>query len=154
MKRIVVLISMVLISAFGMLAVGSDQFNYEEFKAKKIAYITASIDLTPAEAEKFWPVYNEFDKKKYALIHERKEFDRQLDEKIEDLSDREYIELAKKITIFHVNEGNLDVEYNAKFLKILSPKKVIQLYVAEKNFKNNLLQEYKRSDKNKKRDNK
>ncbi len=154
MKRIVVLISMVLISAFGMLAVGSDQFNYEEFKAKKIAYFTAHIDLTPAEAEKFWPVYNEFEQKKFALMQERKELDRQLDEKIEDLSDREYIELSKKITTFHVNEGNLDVEYNAKFLKILSPKKVIQLYSAEKNFKNHLLQEYKRFDKNKKGDDK
>ena len=36
-------------------------------KVKKIAYITESLELTPDEAEKFWPIYNEFESKKMAV---------------------------------------------------------------------------------------
>ena len=37
--------------------------NKEKLKAHKIAYITERLQLTPAEAEKFWPVYNELEAK-------------------------------------------------------------------------------------------
>jgi hypothetical protein len=154
MKKILISVSMVLMLAFSVLANDSDQFNYEDFKAKKIAYITAEIDLTPAEAEKFWPVYNEFEQKKFTLMQGLKELDKQMDEKLENLSDQEYIELSKKITSFHINEGNLDTEYNVKFLKILPPKKVVKLYVAEKGFRNYLLHEYRKCDNNGKRNDK
>lgn len=30
----------------------------DRWKAEKIAYITDAMELTSAEAEKFWPVYN------------------------------------------------------------------------------------------------
>ena len=38
----------------------------DRWKAEKIAYITDAMELTSAEAEKFWPVYNkcECEKKK------------------------------------------------------------------------------------------
>jgi len=36
---------------------------YERLKSMKVAYITQELNLTPAEAEKFWPVYNEKYKK-------------------------------------------------------------------------------------------
>ena len=34
----------------------------QEIKAQKTAFLTQRLDLSPAEAEKFWPVYNQFDK--------------------------------------------------------------------------------------------
>lgn len=123
-----------------------DQPDFGKFKAKKIAYLTDAINLTPAEAEKFWPVYNEFDQKMFDLIKGKRELEKKLEEKIEDLSEEQYVELAKKIATFHKNEGHLFMEYNEKFLKILPPRKVVELYVAEMNFKGFLLREYKRGD--------
>jgi hypothetical protein len=32
----------------------------EKIQALKIAFITQKLKLTPAEAEKFWPVYNQY----------------------------------------------------------------------------------------------
>ena len=32
----------------------------EMIQAKKIAFFTEYLDLTPSEAEKFWPLYNSF----------------------------------------------------------------------------------------------
>ena len=35
--------------------------NREKIKAMKVGFITEKLDLTTAEAQKFWPVYNEFE---------------------------------------------------------------------------------------------
>jgi hypothetical protein len=47
---------------------------------------------------------------------------------------------------FQKTEGDLFIEYNDKFLKILPPKKVVQLYVAERSFRGFLLREYKKGE--------
>ena len=36
----------------------------DKFKSEKIAFITTELNLTPAEAEKFWPVYNQLSQEK------------------------------------------------------------------------------------------
>ena len=56
----------ILLLAFLVLAVPFPGANAQEkkrdwedrFKAEKIAYLTDAMDLTSAEAERFWPVYN------------------------------------------------------------------------------------------------
>jgi hypothetical protein len=123
-----------------------DHFDFEKFKAKKIAYITDAINLTPAEAEKFWPVYNEFEHKRFSIMEERHALENKLKAKIEEMSDDSYIELSKKLASFPKTEGDLFLEYNEKFLKILPPRKVVQFYVADMGFKSFLLKEFKNGD--------
>jgi hypothetical protein len=123
-----------------------DHFDFDKFKAKKIAYITQSINLTPAEAENFWPVYNEFEQKRFSLMDERHSLENKLKEKVEDLTDEKYVELSKKLVSFEKLEGDLFLEYNDKFLKILPPKKVVLLYVAEMEFKSSLIKELKNGE--------
>lgn len=146
MKMKLITLSILFFMAFNAFADNNDHFDFDKFKAKKIAYITDAINLTPVEAEKFWPVYNEFEKKKFLIIQERRDLENRLREKIEDLSDEKYIELSQKLVSFSKIEGELSIEYNEKFLKILPPKKVVQLYVAEKGFKSSLLREYRKGE--------
>ena len=40
---------------------------FEKIKAEKISFFTSKLDLTPAEAQAFWPVYNEYEKKKFDI---------------------------------------------------------------------------------------
>jgi len=138
--------SVLIFMAFHVFADRFDHVDFEKFKAKKVAFITEAINLTPAEAEKFWPVYNEFEKKKFSIMQEHRDLENSLKGKIEDLSDEKYIELSKKLVSFQKLEGDLFLEYNDKFLKILPPKKVVQLYVAEMEFKGFLLREYKKGE--------
>jgi hypothetical protein len=146
MKNKVIAITVFLLFSFQMFAQKPDPFDIEKFKAKKIAYLTDAVNITPEQAEKFWPVYNEFDLKRFQLMQERHDLEEKLENKIEDLSDDKYIELSRKLSSFHKTEGDLFTEYNEKFLKILPPKKVVQLYVAEMNYKWTLLREYKKGD--------
>lgn len=122
------------------------QFDYENFKARKVAFITTSVNLTSSEAEKFWPVYNEYEQKKYSLMQERKEIEANMKKKADALTDQECIEISKKFASFKKIEGDLEMEYNEKFLKILSPQKVVKLSVAEMDFKGHLLREYKKDN--------
>lgn len=131
------------VSSIAMAQNRENHFDFEKFKADKIAFITEAINLTPAEAEKFWPVYNEFEKKKWELMSERHEMERSLQDELKEMSDKEYIELSKKLASFPKKDGELNLEYNDKFLKILSPEKVVKLYIAEVNFRGKLLRRYR-----------
>jgi hypothetical protein len=151
MKKIVTLFVLLVIT-FSVFADRFDHFDFEKFKAKKIAYITNAINLTPAEAEKFWPVYNEFEQKRFSLMEEHHALENKLREKIDEMSDEKYVELSKKLVSFHKVEGDLFIEYNEKFLKIIPPKKVVQLYVADMGFKSFLLNEFKKGEHDKPED--
>jgi hypothetical protein len=47
----------------------------ERLELFKIQFITKKIDLTPAEAEKFWPVYNEQKDASQKLMQEKKDYE-------------------------------------------------------------------------------
>ena len=46
-----------------------DKYTESEFRAKKQAYIAQKAELTPAESEKFFPLYFEFQNKKKEIKH-------------------------------------------------------------------------------------
>ena len=45
----------------------------EQLELFKIQFITKKLDLTPAEAEKFWPLYNEQKDASQSLMQEKKD---------------------------------------------------------------------------------
>lgn len=83
-------------------------------EAMKIAFITKRLDLSPEEAERFWPIYNRYAAEvRQAYISYR---DRQNE-----------IELDEALL-------NIRKKYNSEFTKALSPEKVNQFFRAEKDF--------------------
>jgi len=120
-----------------------EPFDFEKFKSEKIAFITKAIELTPQEAEKFWPVYNEFEKSRFDIMNERRDLQNNLRENKAKLSDKEYADISRKMAMLHKKEGELMIRYNEEFLKILPAKKVIELYDAEGDFRRQLLKDYR-----------
>src|SRR5690606_38493057 len=43
-------------------------YNKEKLESAKVAFITQRLDLTPEQAEKFWPVYNQHSERKWGLM--------------------------------------------------------------------------------------
>lgn len=109
-------------------------------KARKIAYITESLDLTPEEAEKFWPVYNQFETKRAEATRDIMKRFQEKDEKPAEIDDKE----ADKIMRDRFKEEqallDLKVEYHEKYLEILSATKVLKLYEAENNFRRRMFE--------------
>lgn len=118
---------------------GNRQQNRERIEAQKVAFITEKLELTPAEAQQFWPVYNEFDAKRREL---NKDFKKAVDPDnidIDKMSDKEAEELADQ-TLLHAQKLlDLRKEYHAKFKSILPPKKLLKLYDTEREFQKMLM---------------
>jgi len=110
----------------------------EKFKSMKIAYMTDKLSLTPAEAQKFWPVYNQYTEKKATIYKEfRKEKKEMTSDK--ELTDSEVEKIVNQRIVIKQKELDLEKEYLAQFKKVLPIKKVAKLYRAEENFKKDLL---------------
>ena len=117
---------------------------HKKIKALKTAYITEQLDLSSAEAEKFWPVYNDFDAKMTRL---RKEERRDIFEKVrngmEAMSDEEANQLLDKVIVLKTSELEYNTEMVQELRKVLSPKKIIKLKKAEEDFKRRLLEKFR-----------
>jgi len=86
-------------------------------EALKIAYITKKLNLTPDEAQRFWPIYNNYASEiREAKISQRKNKTPELDKEEKVLSIRK--------------------KYNTEFARVVSTDKVDAFFKSEKDFGN------------------
>ncbi|MBW8332034.1 MAG: hypothetical protein K0M40_08440 [Prolixibacteraceae bacterium] len=126
---------------------GGNPEMFEKIKAEKISFFTSKLDLKPAEAQAFWPVYNEFEKKRFDIKRQIHEFERMSDEDFAKLSDSEIEKLTNNYIGSFEKDALLLKEYNKQFLKILPKKKVLMMYRTENEFRSHLIREYRRGKK-------
>lgn len=112
-----------------------------ELKALKIGYLTKQLELTSSEAEVFWPIYNEFDKKMFELRQQKILKSRNLN--IESLSDEEAIKLIDSMKESEKNKFEYENQLIEDLMKILPPKKIILLKKSEIEFGKQVLEQYK-----------
>jgi hypothetical protein len=139
MKKLIVV--MIAVAVFPFLKTSAQNPALEKLNAYKIAFFTKRLNLTPQEAEKFWPVYNEFQNKRSYIQQERAILNRNINQNELNLTEKEIIEAGDKVVAFQVQEAALAQEYHKKFKEILSPVKVVRLYQAENQYRNQLLNE-------------
>jgi len=113
----------------------------EQIQTERIAYFTEKIGLTPEEAQLFWPIYNEMDNKRNALFEEKAAIIQAFMNNTNNPTDKQINEQLNRLAVINQQEGVLHGEYDARFRKVLSPQKVMNLYVAEMGFRNYLLQQ-------------
>ena len=99
--------------------------NGNRLEALKIAYITKRLDLSPEEAQKFWPIYNQYAEE---LKIARQDAIRNNKSEIE--LDEELLNVRKK--------------YNAQFTQAISPQKIDIFFKSEKEFGHFVQEEIKR----------
>ena len=130
-------------------AIGQDQSHearWEKMKAEKVAFLTTKLALTSAEAEKFWPIYNEMEKQRWDAQRARRELENKVSEAEESLSENEVIKLTRDFAGSMAKEGALMSGYNEKLLKVIPAKKVLKLYKAENEFRMNMIRKYRDGD--------
>jgi hypothetical protein len=137
---ILLIIILVSTSVFGQQ--GRQRGMEEEIKSKKIAFITEKLELTPAEAERFWPVYNILETERYEIHRKRRGYSKKYRSDGESISDSEFLKIADNIVALQMAEAKLAEQYNKKFQDILSPGKVVKLYLVEGWFRAHLMKEY------------
>jgi len=115
--------------------------NREKLDAYKIAFFTKRMNLTSQEAERFWPVYNEFQNQRNQLQTEKQSLMRMFNQGESNMSDKEISELGDKYCGILVKESELTVAFHKKIQGVLPPAKVIRLYQAENQYRVVLLNE-------------
>ncbi len=132
-----------LMSAYGLY---SQEGHYREMQQKKerieahkVAFITDRLDLSSTEAEKFWPVYNAFQKE---LREKQQSWRKEHGFNPEDIAEMTDAE-AEKIAQVHLNHEQEILEMKRELLTdlkgIISPQKILILFEAEKQFRVDLM---------------
>lgn len=138
--KYLVCISMIWIGFVGN-SVAQRQNVREKLENMKIAFFTNALALSPSEAQNFWPLYNAYATELDAHRRENNRKQREVrqaimgddSEKLETLLD-EFIELQN-------GEFEIIKKYHEEFKEILPIRKVAQLYKAEKDFRQRMIQE-------------
>jgi hypothetical protein len=143
MKREFILL--LILATFTFSEAGAQNQGREKLDAYRIAFFTKRLNLTPQEAEKFWPVYNEFQNKRNSIQKERIQLNRNVNQNELNMSEKEMTEAGDRLISLQIQEANLAMEYHKKFKDILSPAKVIRLYQAENQYRLQLLNELKQN---------
>jgi len=117
--------------------------NREEIQKRKIEFIKKNLQLTAEEEKAFLPIYNEFEKKRGDIIKKKHQVFRNFNKNSLNLSEKDLSDLTDELARLNTKEATLFSEYNKKFKEVLSPMKVMLLYINEHEFKKNLLRKLK-----------
>lgn len=111
----------------------------ERIKALKTAHITEGLNLTPEEAQKFWPVYNEFEERRRSLYRQERACVgdvAEMDEEAASQKLQEYVELEKQDYL-------LKKRYYEDLRKIFSAKRIMKLKQVEDEFNIKMMRQYR-----------
>lgn len=118
-----------------MVGVGKWQ---ERMRSERIAFLTAETNMTPAEAQKFWPIYNEAEKARTEAFGKTMQAYAALEKAVNESKSAKDIE--DKLTAYlNASKASqeIDSNYAKRYLKVLSAEKVARLFVAEEKFRRN-----------------
>lgn len=137
MKKLAIIL---LVSALSVAAYAQDgphKAQRDRIQAEKIAFITRELELTPEEAQVFWPVYNQYEKEQMEGNKAVRDAQKALQEAVESgKNDSETKPLLDKWVAAKKAQKNTMVEHRAEFVKIIGETKTARLFMAEDNFRN------------------
>ena len=88
----------------------------QDIEALKVAFISKELELTPGEAEKFWPVYNQYSKELRTTIKD----------------DVDVLDRDEKVL-------NLRKRYKDQFTKVLGQERMNRIFNSEGRFRQLLI---------------
>jgi len=119
----------------------------EQIQLRKAAYFTTKLELTPDEAQAFWPIYNEYWQKRDNLFMKQRNLTQEIQRGRFD--DKQAQQMVQRIVENAQSEADLLREYSEQFAKVLSPQKLFRYYAAEESFKMELINDLRSPGKSK-----
>ena len=113
----------------------------ERIESQRIAFITQRLSLTPDEATRFWPLYNEY---RDGLKDLRDDIERP---DLQSISDEEANKIIDQHLQMEVKRTELKRNLLTRLRTAIPPRKILLLHAAERDFNRELLrkaQEFRR----------
>lgn len=116
----------------------------DRIKSLRTGFFTQQLELSSADAEKFWPIYNQYDESLYNLRHkERTQIWKVIREKGHQLTVEKAEELLHTLQELRKEETLLKEEVEKKLLETFNAKMVLLVKKTEYNFHKHLLESVK-----------
>ncbi|GAB3698751.1 hypothetical protein GCM10027592_24130 [Spirosoma flavus] len=109
----------------------------QKIEAAKIGMITNRLNLTTDQAPQFWAIYNEYNGKKQELNRRVRQLNNAPSRN--SLTDDQLVNGLREVNSTKQKLADLDEEYMSRFLKVISPAQLAELYKTEQMFNKMLL---------------
>lgn len=115
----------------------NDPNGRQKIEAAKIGMITNRLNLTTDQAPQFWAVYNEYNGKKQELNRRVRQLNNAPGRS--SLNDEQLTNGLREVNSTKQKLADLDDEYMGRFLKVITPAQLAELYKTEQVFNQMLL---------------
>lgn len=116
------------------------EFDNEEFYEYMIFQMTRTLDLTPEQAEKFFPLYNQQMKKQKAMHDEYKNIMKDASE-LKKVNKKDLEKFQENVKAHRMNEVVQKMEFFDEVENILSPEQTLRYMFFEERFRRDLVDE-------------
>jgi hypothetical protein len=100
----------------------------EDIRAKKKQIVAANMTLTPDEATKFWPLFDQYTGEVRKINDKRWAVIKNYTDNYKQFSDSQAVALMQKSGEVDAELIALRMKYMPQFNKLVAPKKVVQFY--------------------------
>ncbi len=137
MRKIILAVALSLI-VFTSFAQRDRGAMHDRLEAQRISFLTERLELTPDEAQKFWPIYNEYKAEQKALKKARRP-----KKKVDEMSEEEIEAFILQSFEREEKEIALKRKYFQEFKRVLPIRKIGKLQQAEKEFRRKVIDRLK-----------
>jgi hypothetical protein len=118
----------------------------DKIETMHIAYLSQKLNLTSGEAEKFWPIYNQYKTDQDQLRKQRMADVEAVENAggVDNMNDGQVQKLLAGETDLESRELDLRKQYLVKFEQVIPIRKVAKFFIAEDEFKRYLLNELRK----------
>jgi Spy/CpxP family protein refolding chaperone len=109
----------------------------QKIESAKIGMITNRLNLTTDQAPQFWAVYNEYNAKKQELNKRIRQLGNEPQRS--NLNNNQLMDGLREMNATKQKLADLDEEYMSRFLKVITPAQLTELYKTEQQFNKMLL---------------
>lgn len=151
MKRLIIVFLVILCSVPAFSQGHGQRPDREQIKAARVAFLTNRLDLDTEQAQKFWPIFNEYEKEKGDLSSEYNDKKRELIgvDGFRNMSDENAMKMLDIYLDQKEAELKLERKYIARFKDVLNPKQTWAMVRFEGDFRRSVLDKMmKRRDEN------
>ncbi len=139
-KYIIVTLCFVFLCLLHVNAQPRDSKRFTAIENEKIAYITKELNLTQSEAQRFFPVYNQYSKKMWALKSEKSGKGSSTPKGVNSFNGS----TRRDVLSYDARELEVKKEYRQKFSQIVGNSRASQFFQIEQNFRELLYKELQR----------
>lgn len=132
MKRLIGLLLISLVTLQSQAQQGPAGQKLQRVQAAKVGYLTERLALTATQAERFWPVYHQYESEIRLINKEGRQARRA--GRNTDMTETEIKQSLDELRQWQEARIAAQRKYEPQFLRVLSARQVADLYTAEREF--------------------